>query len=92
MLLLLQVRELESDAQYVIIIAGQGAWQEWSYEIEFLDTAFMDSVLVESIQGVTSTLVNLTAETQYIIRVGAYSTAGRGPWSNRFVGRTLKSG
>ncbi|XP_071801017.1 proto-oncogene tyrosine-protein kinase ROS-like [Asterias amurensis] len=71
--------------------AGQGAWQEWSYEIEFLDTAFMDSVLVESIQGVTSTLVNLTAETQYSIRVRAYSTAGRGPWSNRFVGRTLKS-
>ncbi|XP_038044153.1 proto-oncogene tyrosine-protein kinase ROS-like [Patiria miniata] len=69
---------------------GEGAWQEWTYETELTDVTSSDVIILDSIQDLTARLVNLTSQTKYSIRVRGYSQTARGPWSQSFVGTTLK--
>ncbi|CAG2100682.1 unnamed protein product [Medioppia subpectinata] len=70
---------------------GQGAWQQWSYEVSIEETlsriTFLD-------RGLTSTYCEadeLNPNTEYNIKVRAYSAAGNGSWSQTFQGKTLHS-
>ncbi|XP_022081965.1 proto-oncogene tyrosine-protein kinase ROS-like [Acanthaster planci] len=69
---------------------GQGAWQKWTYEIELTDVILSDVLILDSIQGLTVSLQNLTSDSMYRIRVRGYSETARGPWSESFIGTTLK--
>ncbi|XP_071506845.1 proto-oncogene tyrosine-protein kinase ROS-like [Diadema antillarum] len=67
---------------------GSGAWEEWLYEIT-ITTQEGNTTIVNGITEVYATAVNLEADTEYSIRVRAYSQAGFGPFSEIFTGTTL---
>ncbi|XP_054163602.1 proto-oncogene tyrosine-protein kinase ROS-like isoform X2 [Oppia nitens] len=70
---------------------GQGAWQQWSYEVSIEET---ESRVTFFDKGLTLTYCEafeLNPDTEYNIRVRAYSRAGNGSWSQAFHGKTLHS-
>jgi proto-oncogene tyrosine-protein kinase ROS len=69
---------------------GKGAWQNWNYELEIVDSEIKSRIFPEN-GGSSYTVKNLTSNTTYKFRVAAYSKVGIGPWSQQFIGRTLKS-
>ncbi|XP_025159700.1 proto-oncogene tyrosine-protein kinase ROS isoform X2 [Harpegnathos saltator] len=75
---------------------GKGAWQNWSYELEIREETsnYSSSQIIRQrdIVGSSHTVHNLRESSQYYIRVAAYTSAGRGPWSTEFRGRTLRNG
>ncbi|XP_043279081.1 proto-oncogene tyrosine-protein kinase ROS isoform X3 [Venturia canescens] len=71
---------------------GKGAWQNWSYELEIKDESSGDVIRQTAIAGSSHTVHNLREKSEYTIKAAAYTSAGRGPWSTEFHGRTLKDG
>lgn len=73
---------------------GKGAWQNWSYELEIREEisnySSSQAIHHRDIVGSSHTVSNLRESSQYYIRVAAYTSAGRGPWSTEFRGRTLR--
>ncbi|KAL2717170.1 proto-oncogene tyrosine-protein kinase ROS isoform X4 [Vespula squamosa] len=71
---------------------GKGAWQNWSYELEIKDESTGETIRQKEIAGSSHTVHNLREKSKYSIKAAAYTTAGRGPWSTEFRGRTLRNG
>ncbi|KAI4491041.1 hypothetical protein M0802_010458 [Mischocyttarus mexicanus] len=71
---------------------GKGAWQNWSYELEIKDESTGETIRQNEIAGSSHTVYNLREKSKYSIKAAAYTTAGRGPWSTEFRGRTLRNG
>ncbi|KAJ8952660.1 hypothetical protein NQ318_020975, partial [Aromia moschata] len=70
-------------------LQGKGAWQNWSYEISITDVNSETSITHKNINTTFFTINNLKENTEYILKVAAYTTAGKGPWSSEFRGTTL---
>ncbi|XP_011687300.1 PREDICTED: proto-oncogene tyrosine-protein kinase ROS isoform X2 [Wasmannia auropunctata] len=74
---------------------GKGAWQNWLYELEIKNefTGEIRQIINHmNIAGLSDTVHNLRERSVYLIRAAAYTSAGRGPWSTEFRGRTLRNG
>ncbi|CAD1471670.1 unnamed protein product, partial [Heterotrigona itama] len=71
---------------------GKGAWQNWSYELEIKDESTGETIHQKDIAGSSHTVHNLKEKSEYSIKAAAYTSAGRGPWSTEFRGRTLRHG
>ncbi|KAG7201761.1 hypothetical protein KM043_004482 [Ampulex compressa] len=71
---------------------GKGAWQNWSYELEIKDESTGETIHQKDIAGSSHTVYNLREKSEYSIKAAAYTSAGRGPWSTEFRGRTLRDG
>ncbi|XP_011637649.1 proto-oncogene tyrosine-protein kinase ROS isoform X2 [Pogonomyrmex barbatus] len=71
---------------------GKGAWQNWSYELEIKDESTGETIYQRDISGSSHTVHNLRERSEYSIKAAAYTSAGRGPWSTEFRGRTLRNG
>ncbi|XP_006622853.1 proto-oncogene tyrosine-protein kinase ROS isoform X3 [Apis dorsata] len=71
---------------------GKGAWQNWSYELEIKDESTGETIHQKDIAGSSYTVHNLREKSEYSIKAAAYTSAGRGPWSTEFRGRTLRDG
>ncbi|RWS08705.1 Proto-oncogene tyrosine-protein kinase ROS-like protein [Dinothrombium tinctorium] len=70
---------------------SQGAWQEWLYEIRVEELNAQNITEIGNISETSCVLHELSPKTAYKINVRAYSEAGKGPWTQSFVGTTLKS-
>lgn len=78
---------------FVIIIyvfLGKGAWQNWSYELHIEDELRNKTIFKQGINSSSCTIQNLIENTKYIIKTAAYTSAGKGPWSSEFKGKTLR--
>ncbi|XP_011346152.2 proto-oncogene tyrosine-protein kinase ROS isoform X2 [Ooceraea biroi] len=71
---------------------GKGAWQNWSYELEIKDESTSETIHQKDVAGSSHTVHNLRERSEYSIKAAAYTSAGRGPWSTEFRGRTLRDG
>ncbi|XP_061926816.1 proto-oncogene tyrosine-protein kinase ROS isoform X9 [Apis cerana] len=71
---------------------GKGAWQNWSYELEIKDESTGETIHQKDIASSSHTVHNLREKSEYSIKAAAYTSAGRGPWSTEFRGRTLRDG
>jgi proto-oncogene tyrosine-protein kinase ROS len=69
---------------------GRGAWQAWNYSLEIV-SGDNNTQMIQSIKGTTYTVDDLEPNTEYTIRVAAYTSAGTGQWSTEFKSKTLKS-
>ncbi|ESP04075.1 hypothetical protein LOTGIDRAFT_156686 [Lottia gigantea] len=71
---------------------GRGAWNQWSYEIEIFYEIKKGKTkrLAHKVSETTLSVNRLHPDTQYSIQLRAVSNTGQGPWSQFFVGRTLK--
>ena len=69
---------------------GQGAWQQWSYEVSIEETLSRLAFLDRGLTGTHCEAAELSPNTEYDIRVRAYSRAGNGTWSHTFHGKTLQ--
>uniref|UniRef100_UPI00358E8962 uncharacterized protein n=1 Tax=Myxine glutinosa TaxID=7769 RepID=UPI00358E8962 len=67
---------------------AETAWQNWSYEVEVMNTSLKDQVLSTSL-GLQHRMEGLSPSSNYIFRVRATSTSGQGPWTANFSGQTL---
>lgn len=77
---------------HLLGIQGRGSWQDWSYLLEITDED--DGNRRQIIRNIKSSRIivgNLTSNTNYKFRVAAYTSAGIGPYSTEFRGRTMKS-
>ena len=68
---------------------GQGSWQGWLYELAIRNSSSLNDTLQDELMDTKSKIKFLTPETEYVIKVRAYSKTGKGPWSKSFVGKTL---
>ncbi|XP_042904175.1 proto-oncogene tyrosine-protein kinase ROS isoform X2 [Parasteatoda tepidariorum] len=68
---------------------GKGSWRKWSYEVSLTDTSRNEHVKA-LINDTIYAIKNLCPNTTYSVKVRAYSTRGKGPWSSEFRGMTLK--
>ncbi|KAH9520631.1 hypothetical protein DERF_004331, partial [Dermatophagoides farinae] len=72
--------------------SGRGAWQQWRYEVAIQESDNPQVVHTAKVNNITQCdAVELQPDTGYEIRVRAFTSAGNGAWSNKFVGRTLPS-
>jgi len=69
---------------------GKGAWQNWSYALEIRDESTGETIHQKDVAGSSHTVHDLRERSEYSIKVAAYTSAGRGPWSTEFRGRTLR--
>ncbi|XP_075227577.1 receptor protein-tyrosine kinase sevenless [Lycorma delicatula] len=81
---------------------GKGAWQNWSYilSVQKVNSAIDGSDVNEKIgpdeeecrdiNSTWHTVHSLQSQTEYVVRTAAYTSAGVGPWSTEFRGKTLK--
>lgn len=69
---------------------GKGAWQNWSYEISVKDLRTNLTRTYKNINVTSYTIKNLTDDTEYVIKVAASTSSGKGPWSSEFKGVSLK--
>ncbi|CAG9858272.1 unnamed protein product [Phyllotreta striolata] len=76
---------------HLVGLQGKGAWQNWSYEISIREAANEEPVYYRNINTTSYTIPNLKENTEYILKVAAYTKSGRGPWSSDFRGITLNS-
>nr|XP_027195085.1 proto-oncogene tyrosine-protein kinase ROS-like [Dermatophagoides pteronyssinus] len=72
--------------------SGRGAWQQWRYEVAIQESDNPQVVHTAKVNNITQCdAVELQPDTGYEIRVRAFTSAGNGAWSNKFIGRTLPS-
>lgn len=77
---------------HLLGIQGRGSWQDWSYQLEITDEDNGNSrKIIRDIKSSRIIVGNLTSNTNYKFRVAAYTSAGIGPFSTEFRGRTMKS-
>lgn len=69
---------------------GKGAFQNWFYELEVFDSEKNKQVF-RNITAFTYTVMNLEPNTLYTFRTCSYTNAGKGPWSQEFKAKTLKT-
>ncbi|CAG5130159.1 unnamed protein product, partial [Candidula unifasciata] len=73
---------------------GQGAWRDWTYQLQLVKSSGEGDILDElqqyDVSALSLTLTNLTPDSVYKVKARARSEAGFGPWSEEFIGRTLK--
>lgn len=69
---------------------GKGAWQSWNYELEIKDESTGEVIGQNDINGLSHTVYKLRERSEYLIKAAAYTSAGRGPWSTEFRGKTLR--
>lgn len=71
---------------------GKGAWQKWNYELEINNEDDLNQTInVFKITGSHYVVNKLRPSTNYMFRVAAYTSAGRGPWSAEFRTKTIKT-
>ncbi|KAK6171122.1 hypothetical protein SNE40_019378 [Patella caerulea] len=68
---------------------GNGAWNKWNYTVE-IQASGNRSVITKQATNTSITISKLLSDIRYSIRVKAVSDTGTGPWSEVFIGRTLK--
>ncbi|XP_074032211.1 receptor protein-tyrosine kinase sevenless isoform X2 [Leptinotarsa decemlineata] len=76
---------------HLVGLQGKGAWQNWSYEISLKEINSEEIIIHKNINDTFFTITNLKENTEYILRVAAYTNSGRGPWSSGFKGTTLNA-
>lgn len=77
---------------HLLGIQGRGSWQDWNYQLEITNEDNGNSrQILHNIKSSRIIVGNLTSNTNYKFRVAAYTTAGIGPFSTEFHGRTMKS-
>ncbi|GFN97601.1 tyrosine-protein kinase receptor [Plakobranchus ocellatus] len=78
------------DAPPTLQYQGTGAWSKWTYELELHKG---DGVIFREsgLSGRSLNVTNLRPDTVYTLAVRAVSQSGEGPWSEQFIGRTLKA-
>lgn len=77
---------------HLLGIQGRGSWQDWNYQLEITDEDNGNSRrIIRDIKTSRIIISNLTSNTNYKFRVAAYTSAGIGPFSTEFRGRTMKS-
>ena len=69
---------------------GKGAWQNWSYQLSIRDVNEKEGEERRDINSTYYTVHDLRPNTEYVIRAAAYTSAGIGPWSTQFRGKTLR--
>ncbi|KAK3578565.1 hypothetical protein CHS0354_025280 [Potamilus streckersoni] len=69
---------------------GKGAYSKWSYEVYLHPLDNTDNFLQEKTNKLHYEVSNLEPDAQYSVKVRAFSKAGTGPWSEIFIGRTLR--
>lgn len=71
---------------------GKGSWQKWNYELEITNEDDLNQTInVSKISGSHYVVNELRPSTNYMFRVAAYTSAGRGPWSVEFRTKTIKT-
>ncbi|XP_059481438.1 proto-oncogene tyrosine-protein kinase ROS isoform X2 [Neocloeon triangulifer] len=83
--------KLAWQAPHLVAGQGKGAWQDWSYEVQVTNETDGSSSTIRNITSSSLTLAPIQPFTHYTFRVGAYTSAGRGPWSSKFHGRSFKA-
>ncbi|XP_020283790.1 proto-oncogene tyrosine-protein kinase ROS isoform X2 [Pseudomyrmex gracilis] len=78
-------------APYLLGGQGKGAWQDWLYELEIKNEFTGETIHQKGIAGSSHTVYNLKERSKYLIKVAAFTNAGRGPWSTEFRGQTLRN-
>ncbi|KAG5883190.1 hypothetical protein JTB14_018205 [Gonioctena quinquepunctata] len=76
---------------HLVGLQGEGAWQNWSYEISMKEASGETTITHKYINNTFFTIPNLKENTEYILRVAAYTNSGKGPWSSDFRGITLNA-
>lgn len=77
---------------YLLGNQGKGAWQKWYYELEVIDGNKKSRLFQDADDGDHScTVLDLIPNTTYTFRAAAYTKAGKGPWSQEFKAKSLKS-
>ncbi|KAJ8921659.1 hypothetical protein NQ315_010568, partial [Exocentrus adspersus] len=74
---------------HLLGVQGKGAWQNWTYEISVTEINSTKVTSETSINTTHFTLYNLKENTEYALKVAAYTKSGKGPWSSEFRGITL---
>ncbi|XP_060523893.1 proto-oncogene tyrosine-protein kinase ROS isoform X2 [Cylas formicarius] len=85
------IAKIKWQPPHLLGLQGKGAWQNWSYEITVKDTNLNKVMTYKDINTTSYTIANLNQNTEYILKVSAYSKFGQGPWSSEFKGNTLSS-
>jgi len=73
-------------------VVGRGAWQNWSYDVELVNSRTHATLTLSAEQATGATAAGLAAGCVYQVRARARSTAGSGPWSDNFTAQTLAAG
>uniref|UniRef100_A0A0L8G0C2 Fibronectin type-III domain-containing protein n=1 Tax=Octopus bimaculoides TaxID=37653 RepID=A0A0L8G0C2_OCTBM len=71
-----------------LIYQGNGCWRGWKYEMT-VQEGDAKNLTTYHLEGFNLTLENLKPETKYTIKMRAYIDNKYGPWTEKFVGRTL---
>lgn len=71
---------------------GRGAWQDWSYEVQLVNSRTNRTTTLGPQRGVSTTASGLLPGCVYHVRLRASSTEGVGPWSHNFTAQTLSTG
>ncbi|XP_054270502.1 proto-oncogene tyrosine-protein kinase ROS isoform X2 [Macrosteles quadrilineatus] len=73
---------------------GKGAWQNWSYQLSIRNTAEelvnAEELDWREINSTYYTVHDLKPKAEYVVKAAAYTSAGIGPWSSEFRGKTLR--
>ncbi|KPM08333.1 proto-oncogene tyrosine-protein kinase ROS-like protein [Sarcoptes scabiei] len=70
--------------------SGRGAWQKWRYEIAIQESDDAEAIHYAEVNDMTQCdAVELKPNTEYEIKVRAFTEAGYGAWSSKFIGKTL---
>ena len=67
-------------------------YKNWMYEVNILQEDVSHNSLHQTERQLELVVTSLEPDTQYKVKVRAKSSAGTGPWSEVFNGRTLKEG
>lgn len=77
----------------LICVKGNGAWDDWSYEIMFTTSAATsENITIKNINKTKVFVESLHASTLYYFYVRGYSSVGHGPWSKAFATITSPTG
>ncbi|KAJ8934365.1 hypothetical protein NQ314_013406 [Rhamnusium bicolor] len=74
---------------HLLGVQGKGAWQNWSYEISITEVNSKEVVFHKHVNTTFFTINDLKENSEYILKVAAYTKFGKGPWSSEFRGSTL---
>ncbi|XP_030754698.1 proto-oncogene tyrosine-protein kinase ROS-like isoform X3 [Sitophilus oryzae] len=74
---------------HLLGLQGKAAWQNWSYEIS-IQNLINGSISTYTTNSTSFSLNDLTENTEYLLRVLAYTKYGKSPWSSEFRGSTLE--
>ncbi|GAB1609056.1 proto-oncogene tyrosine-protein kinase ROS-like isoform X2, partial, partial [Argonauta hians] len=71
-----------------IIYQGNGSWSGWKYEMTVQEEGSLE-MTTSGLEQFSLTIHDLKPSTKYIIKMRAYIGNRYGPWTDRFIGRTL---